>query len=54
MTRFNHPNVTLAFDDDKQYKAHKYIKATMSKSFTFDIDNHHEPIKGLVTTIINY
>ena len=34
------PNVTLAYDDDKQYEAHKYIKATMSKSSTFEIDTH--------------
>ena len=34
------PNVTLAYDDDKQYKAHKYIKATISKSFSFEIDTH--------------
>ena len=40
VTRCNHPNVTLACDDDTQYKAHKYIKATMPKSFTFEIDTH--------------
>ena len=40
VTRCIHPNVTLAYDDDKQYEAHKCIKATMSKSFTFEIDTH--------------
>ena len=34
------PNVTLAYDDDKQYTAHKHIEATISKSYPCEIDTH--------------
>ena len=56
--RFVIPYVTLAYDDDKQNKAHKYIQANMCKSvnpFLMTlIPIYYEPIKGLATTIINY
>ena len=52
------PYVTLAYDDDKQNKAHKYIKANMCKLVNHFhvilIPIYYEPIKGLATTIINY
>ena len=52
------PYVTLAYDDDKQIKAHKYIQANMCKSvnpfLVRLIPIYYEPIKGLATTIINY
>ena len=52
------PNVTLAYDDDKQNKAHKYIQSNMCKSVNHFlvrlIPIYYEPIKGLATTIINY
>ena len=52
------PYVTLAYDDDKQNKAHKYIQANMCKSvnpFLMTlIPIYYEPVKGLATTIINY
>ena len=54
----NCPYVTLAYDDDKQNKAHKYIQANMCKSvkpfLKTLIPIYYEPIKGLATTIINY
>ena len=52
------PYVTLAYDDDKQIKAHKYIQDNMCKSvnpfLVRLIPIYYEPIKGLATTIINY
>ena len=52
------PYVTLAYDDDKQNKAHKSIQANMCKSvnpfLVRLIPIYYEPIKGLATTIINY
>ena len=52
------PYVTLAYDDDKQIKAHKYIQANMCKVvnpfLVRLIPIYYEPIKGLATTIINY
>ena len=52
------PYVTLAYDDDKQNKAHKYIQANMCKSvnpFLMTlIPIYYEPIKGVATTIIYY
>ena len=52
------PYVTLAYDDNKQIKAHKYIQANMCKSvnpfLVRMIPIYYEPIKGLATTIINY
>ena len=52
------PYVTLAYDDDKQIKAHKYIQGNKCKSvnpfLVRLIPIYYEPIKGLATTIINY